>query len=188
LNPMLFRLVEPLSRRLRAGARPPASILDRRIDDAHRAIVIGYGPVGQTVTQLLTADGIRPTVIELNHETVNMLTRQGISAIYGDAAQLEILEQAGVAHASSLVFAASGTPPEAVVRLAKTLNPKLRILARANYLKETQAARAAGADVVVSAEGEVALAMAEHLLRDLGATPEQIDRAREKVREQLRST
>jgi monovalent cation:H+ antiporter-2, CPA2 family len=188
LNPMLYRLVEPLSRRLRAGARATASISDRGPDDAHRAIVIGYGPIGQTVTQLLTDDGIHTTVIELNHETVNTLTRQGISAIHGDAAQLEILEQAGVAHASSLVFAASGTPPEAVVHLAKTLNPKLRILARANYLKETQAARAAGADVVVSAEGEVALAMAEHLLRDLGATPEQIDRAREKVRERLRST
>jgi CPA2 family monovalent cation:H+ antiporter-2 len=188
LNPMLYRLVEPLSRRLRAGARATASISDRGTDDAHRAIVIGYGPIGQTVTQLLTDDGIHTTVIELNHETVNTLTRQGMSAIHGDAAQLEILEQAGVAHASSLVFAASGTPPEAVVHLAKTLNPKLRILARANYLKETQAARAAGADVVVSAEGEVALAMAEHLLRDLGATPEQIDRAREKVRERLRSS
>jgi CPA2 family monovalent cation:H+ antiporter-2 len=188
LNPMLYRLVEPLSRRLRAGSRASASIPGRGDDDAHRAIVIGYGPIGQTVTQLLTDDGIRTTVIELNHETVNALTRQGISAIHGDAAQLEILEQAGVAHASSLVFTASGTPPEAVVHLAKTLNPKLRILARATYLKETHAARAAGADLVVSAEGEVALAMAEHLLRDLGATPEQIDRAREKVRERLRST
>lgn len=187
LNPMLYRLVEPLSRRIRSSTRPSEALPVPAADDAHRAIVIGYGPVGQTVTQLLSQDGIRPTVIEMNHETVKTLLQQGISAIHGDASQLEILEQAGVASASSLVFAASGTPPEAVVRSAKLLNPKLRILARANYLKEMEAARAAGADVVVAAEGEVALAMAEHLLRDLGATPEQIDRAREKVRERLRS-
>ena len=188
LNPVLYRLVEPLARRFRSSAQSNVSIPEPPHDDAHRAIVVGYGPVGQTVTELLTEDGIHPTVIEMNHETVNALTRQGISAIHGDAAQLEILEQAGVAHASSLIFAASGTPPEAVVHSAKTLNPKLRIMARANYLRETKAARAAGADVIVTAEGEVALAMAEHLMRDLGATPEQIDRAREKVRERLRES
>ena len=34
------------------------------------AIVIGYGPVGQTVAQLLKENAIIPTIIELNVETV----------------------------------------------------------------------------------------------------------------------
>ena len=45
--------------------------------------------------------------------------------------------------------------------------------------------REAGADVVFSGEGEVALSMTEFLLRQLGATPEQIDRERARIRSDL---
>src|SRR4029450_5380214 len=54
-----------------------------------------------------------------------------------------------------------------------------------NYLKEIPALRRAGADVVFSGEGEVALTMTEFLLRQLGATEEQIDRQRERIRAEL---
>ena len=63
-----------------------------------------------------------------------------------------------------------------VIRLARELNPRVLIFARSTYLREQPALREAGADVVFSGEGEVALAMTEFLLRQLGATPEQIDR------------
>jgi CPA2 family monovalent cation:H+ antiporter-2 len=45
--------------------------------------------------------------------------------------------------------------------------------------------RRAGADVVFSGEGEVALAMTEFMLRQLGATPEQMDRERDRIRHEL---
>jgi len=38
---------------------------------------------------------------------------------------------------------------------------------------------------VFSGEGEVALAMSEHILMQLGATPEQMDRERERVRDEV---
>ena len=60
------------------------------------------------------------------------------------------------------------------------------ILARATYLAEVRAVERAGADVVVSAEGEVAFAMAERLLVQLGATAEQLDRARDRARQEAR--
>jgi CPA2 family monovalent cation:H+ antiporter-2 len=47
------------------------------------------------------------------------------------------------------------------------------------------ALRAAGADVVVSGEGEVALSLTAAILQRLGATPDQIDRERERVRSEL---
>jgi CPA2 family monovalent cation:H+ antiporter-2 len=81
-----------------------------------------------------------------------------------------------------LIFAASGTAPDAVIRAAKELNPALLVLARASYLGEANELRAAGAHMIVTAEAEVALAMAERLLRDLGATGEQLDRERDRVR------
>jgi CPA2 family monovalent cation:H+ antiporter-2 len=183
---MLFRLVPPASRWL--SARLPALATDHgeppTTEAVHRAIVVGCGPVGRTLGTLLRENELEPTFIELNHETVKHLHREGIRAIYGDASQREILERAGIGDATSLVFAASGSP-DAVIRLAKALNPRITIVARATYVREVAALREAGADVVLSAEGEVALAMAERLLERLGATRDQLDRARDRVRAEL---
>jgi CPA2 family monovalent cation:H+ antiporter-2 len=61
----------------------------------------------------------------------------------------------------------------------------MRVLARSAYVAEIAAARRAGAEVVVTAEVEVAVAMTEHLLTELGASGEQLDRERERVRRTL---
>ena len=184
VNPPLFRLVEPVARWAdrRRGARvmaPPP-----RETPSHRAIVVGHGPVGRTLTRILRDQGIEPTVVELNHETVNELARQGVRAVYGDASQPHILEVAGIREAGALVFSAS-TSPEAVIRLAEDMNPEILVMARAALLRDAPRLQDAGADVVVTSEAEVALAMAESLLRRLGATDEQLDREREKVRSEL---
>lgn len=187
LNPLIYRLAPPLSRWLDARLRRRSAKADEPgppVDAAHRTVVIGYGPVGRTLSKLLIENQIEPTVIELNHETVNSLNKQGIRAIFGDATQQAVLEEAGVRTAGSLVFAASGSP-DAVIRQARELNPKITIMARTTYVGEVASLRQAGAHTVVSAEGEVALAMAEHLLRGLGATGDQLDRERDRARAEL---
>jgi CPA2 family monovalent cation:H+ antiporter-2 len=69
--------------------------------------------------------------------------------------------------------------------MAKELNPRIRVLARSLYVAETIRLRQVGADSVFSGEGEVALAFAVDVMDQLGATPEQIDRERERVRQEL---
>ena len=64
---------------LRRRERPASA------DPAHRAVVVGYGPTGRTVVRLLRDNGIAPTVIELNMDTVRALRDEGVDAIYGDA-------------------------------------------------------------------------------------------------------
>ncbi len=61
------------------------------------------------------------------------------------------------------------------------------MLARTAYIREQAALRRAGADVVLSGEAEVALALAESILSRLGATAEQIDRERARVHAELAS-
>ena len=185
LNPLLFRLIEPMVKLLRQ--RPAAASAVTAPQRGHdRTIVVGYGPVGRIVTRVLRENNLDPVVIELNHQTVHELQQQGISAVYGDASQQAILELAGAEHAVGLIFAASGSPPEAVVRMAKQLKPDILVLARVAYIHESAELGSAGADVVITAEAEVALAMAERLLMSLGATPEQLDRERARVRAELR--
>jgi hypothetical protein len=59
------------------------------------------------------------------------------------------------------------------------------VLARSPYLRDLPTLRQAGAEAVFAGEGEVALALTEAILRRLGATPEQIDRERERVHRDL---
>ena len=152
----------------------------------HHAVVIGYGPVGQTVARLLRENEIESTIIELNMETVRRLNAEGVAAVYGDASRAETLKGAGIEQSRSLILSASDmNNSEEVIRVARELNPKVRILARAVYARQLPALRRAGADAVFSAEGEVALAMTEAILRGLGATPEQVDRERERVHADL---
>ena len=188
LNPLLYKCIQPTVRWLeRMGIAVEAKALPAEempeIDEAaHRVIVVGYGPVGQTLSRILKDNGIQVIVIEMNLETVQELRAQGESAVYGDASLREVLHHAGIEHADGLIIAASSAPADTIVKAARELNPNIRVLTRVTYLKESQKLREAGANAVFSSEGEVALAMTAFLMRQLGATDEQIDHERERVR------
>jgi CPA2 family monovalent cation:H+ antiporter-2 len=165
---------------LEAHGRPATS------DPAHRAVVIGYGPTGRTVVRLLRDNGVVPTVVELNMDAVRGLRQDGIDAIYGDATRPETLEAAGAHKAGSMVLGSAGMANSAeVIRIARTLNPGIRVLARAQYLRDVPSLMDAGANSVYSGEGEVALAFIEDILDTLGATAEQIDRERARAHREL---
>jgi CPA2 family monovalent cation:H+ antiporter-2 len=202
LNPLVYRWVGPIegfierhpvlwrSLNRRAVRERDSSIAyQEEISPAHRAVIVGYGPIGQMVARILRQRGIEPTVIEMNIETHRRLRGEGQAVVYGDANQREVLEQAGIAGAASLILSASGTSASTeAVRVAREINPDIHVVARADFLRETELLRRAGAVEVFSGEGEVALAIADSILRQLGATPEQLDEAREQIRSDLRST
>jgi CPA2 family monovalent cation:H+ antiporter-2 len=195
LNPVLYRLIGPLEAALRRFVRTPVPAdmvmrgngSDEQAEPGrHKAVVVGYGPVGRTLARLLRENEFEPVIIELNANTVRELTSRGVRAMYGDATHRGTLEQAGLDKAVALVLSSSsmyGTSE--VIRLARELNPKLVVFARSSHLSELPGLREAGADIVVSGEGEVALAMTEFLLRQLGATPEQVDRERARIRSEF---
>jgi CPA2 family monovalent cation:H+ antiporter-2 len=200
LNPSAYRTIPSIERRLRDRPRVWA-LLNREAavpsdleahgrpatsDPAHRAVVIGYGPTGRTVVRLLRDNGVVPTVVELNMDAVRGLRQDGIDAIYGDATRPETLEAAGAHKAGSMVLGSAGMANSAeVIRIARTLNPGIRVLARAQYLRDVPSLMDAGANSVYSGEGEVALAFIEDILDTLGATPEQIDRERARAHREL---
>ena len=186
-NPLLFRALPALERWL--ARRPSVETLTAppvSVEGGSRAVIVGYGPVGRTVTRLLRENDIACTVVEMNVDTVRALQETGIEAVYGDATHPDTLQAAGVAGARSLIISNAGLPGvEEALRMARAANPRLQILARTSYLREVPGLRAAGADQVFSGEGEVALAFAAAILERLGATAEQIDRERGRVHADL---
>ncbi len=167
------------------GDEPDERGASSSLEPQDRAVVVGYGPTGRTVARLLRENGIAPTIVELNMDTVRALRQEGASAVYGDARDPHTLVAAGVRHAATLIISgADGGAPE-TIRAARELNAAVHIFARGAYLRDVPKLRGAGADRVFAGEGEVALAMTEAVLRRLGATPDQIDRERQRLHGEL---
>jgi CPA2 family monovalent cation:H+ antiporter-2 len=198
INPLAARLIEPVERaivrrrttRLRYASSLVADddsggTTQSSLSPEDRAVVIGYGPTGRTVTRLLRENGIAPTVVELNMDTVRQLRLDNLSAIYGDARHTDTLVSAGIRHAGTLIVSGADANAPETIRAARELNPVIHVMARAAYLRDVPGLHSAGAERVFSGEGEVALAMTEAVLRRLGATADQIDRERARVRDEL---
>jgi CPA2 family monovalent cation:H+ antiporter-2 len=191
LNPLLYKGIDPFCRWLenkgfpRKVAPPSPGEMPALDDAAHRIVVIGYGPVGRTLTRILRSNGMEAVVVDMNLTTIQTLLAENRPAVYGDASHREILHHAGIEKAEGLLITASSVPAKAVVKAARELNPHIRIVTRSTYLREADALENAGANAVFSSEGEIALAMTEYLMRRLGATAESIDRERERVRSEL---
>jgi CPA2 family monovalent cation:H+ antiporter-2 len=192
VNPLLYKASVGLERRLERPQPPRTWPVEPVVGETvgpesrYRAVVIGYGPIGRTVTRLLRENEIEPTIVELNIDTVQTLQAAGTRAIFGDAAHHETLVSAGVVGARAVILSAAGLPTaQETIRICRELSPSIPILARTSYLRDLVALRNAGATQVFSGESEVALAFTEAILDRLGATPEQIDRERARVREEL---
>ncbi len=199
LNPILYRLVGPLEKRLQ---KIPFiwNRLNRRVlrlnnmhatgnashEELHRSIIVGYGPVGKIVTRILQQNNIEPIIIEMNLNTVRQLHANGIRAVYGDAGAVQTLRGAEIETAEAMILSSDGLRSVAdVIRQARELNPKLRILARTSYVSQIKPLQEAGADAVFAGEGELSLAFAETLLRYLGATAHQIEQERARIHQEL---
>ena len=147
------------------------------------AVVVGYGPVGRAVDEALRQAGTRTVVVDLNMETVARLNARGRHAIFGDASQPGILEQAGLARASHLVV----TLPHSVNRTpmiaaARQLNPTCRILVRARYLRERAELEQVGTTAECFEEVEAAVALTSLVLADLGKDKTAIEEHAQRVR------
>lgn len=191
INPLLYQSIDPFIRWLekRGWVSTPAKVDLKKVPEldanATRVVVVGYGPVGRTLCRILRDNHIEAVVVEMNLDTVQELHAEGLPAVYGEASSREILAHAGIEKAAGLIIAASSAVSTEVVEAARDLNPKIRIITRSTYLKENNALLRAGADAVFSSEGEIALSMTAFLMSDLGASDEQVDRERDRVREEL---
>ncbi|MCL2459703.1 MAG: cation:proton antiporter [Desulfobulbus sp.] len=132
------------------------------------AVVVGYGPTGKSVAEVLSGRGVTPVVIDLNMDTVNRLTDKGGWAVFGDAAKRGVLITAGIEHTGYLVITVPDTGrATAIAATARSLNPGIRILARARFLEKNQLLLKAGITAIAFEEEEVAKSLAKMVLEDL---------------------
>lgn len=187
LNPLLYRRIEAVAHWLESKGigLPHLEEADLHPTGAQRIIVVGYGPVGRHLTRILRDNNLDVVVVEMNIDTVQRQSAKGEKIIYGDATQREVLIHAGAEEAEGLIVSSSSAPATEIVEVARSINPNMRILVHTTYLSVAENLKHEGASAVFSGEREVAVAMTEYLMRDFGATDEQIERERRALRESM---
>lgn len=203
LNPLLFRQCERIEKLAR---RVPglAAMMDRRGASAAAgnaavhghgaagridAVIVGYGPAGRNIDRLLREAGVRTSVIELNTDTVGAIREAGGHAVYGDAGQSAILEEAGTASATRLILSMPDAARRTeVILAAQELNPKIRIFARARYARDREFLRNLGVCAAAIDEVESGVELARLVLEETGADSDRTRAEVERIRREFSGT
>ncbi|MET0773815.1 MAG: cation:proton antiporter, partial [Candidatus Limnocylindrales bacterium] len=178
LNPLMFRLVDPLTswvervpalERLSRRSDAEVAALDRSHPEErlrNHAIVCGHGRVGRLVTSALERRGFSYVVItDDRHETVRLRDR-GVTTLFGDAANAEMLEHARIGEARILIVAIRDEhSTRLIVQRARELAPRLPMVVRTHNEHERDVFMDMGGDIqTVLAELEVAVQMTRYVL------------------------
>jgi CPA2 family monovalent cation:H+ antiporter-2 len=142
-------------------------------DISGHVIIAGFGLNGRNLAAALAEFGVPHVILELNPETVRSQRAAGLDIRYGDCTRAAVLEHAGLPRARALVIAISDPAnTRRSVRVARELAPDVQILVRTEHLSEVEELQTLGANVVIPAEFETALALFGRVL-GLYDVPEQ---------------
>jgi voltage-gated potassium channel len=129
-------------------------------------IICGYGRVGMSVAEELSDQGKRFVVIERDEERFNECVRDGHYAVHGSATENENMVGSGIERAVGLVSALRSDADNLfVVLTARTMNPNLLLVARADQPESEQKLEMVGADRVISPHKIAGKRMANLLVR-----------------------
>jgi voltage-gated potassium channel len=137
----------------------------RKLDDMKDHIVVcGYGRVGRAVASDLRRHGARLVAIDSDSRAVTLANEDGHTAVQGDCTEDHTLRAASIEHARGLIAALECDAANVyLILMARELQPRLRVVSRAE-LSETRARLLrAGADRVI-APSELAAHQLSHLM------------------------
>ena len=177
LNPLFFRIIEPIQQWLRAH-----SVLARQLESrddplaelpmsthakylSRQVVLVGYGRVGRRIASALQAQDIPFVVAEENRDLVEKLRAEGIPAVSGDASDPTVLIQAHIARARLLVVATPDTMDvRQMILVARTLNPEIETVVRTHNEDEAVLLEQEHAGKVFLGEEALAQAMTRYVV------------------------
>ena len=154
------------------------------IDEGARVLVVGYGRFGQTVAQMLIANGIHVTLIDRDPEMIDMADYFGAKVYYGDGTRIDLLRQAGASEADMVIYCQNDRDLD-TGKLAAVREhfPNMAIFVRAYDRRSLIRFKDAPIDYMVREMMESAVQMGRAAMEFLGDSVEDIDRAEEQYRD-----
>jgi voltage-gated potassium channel len=142
--------LEILAERSRAAYR---RMRWRRTLNQH-VIICGFGSTGRSAAKTLLGKGVEPSaivVVDPLPEARAHATGQGFTALAGDAAETEVLREAGIHEARSVVVAVARDDSAVLVTLtARELNPDVTIVAAVREEENVHLLHRSGATSVIT--------------------------------------
>ncbi|MGO9682974.1 MAG: cation:proton antiporter [Beijerinckiaceae bacterium] len=159
----LPRGTSPVDAELAEISAPPAGA------GAHKAIIVGYGRVGQLVGEMLESHDIPFLAVDQDVARVKKLRQAGIEIYWGNASRPDFLARCGLATARALIITVDAPrQSEDIVTAAKSLRSDLTIVARARDAQHATLLYRLGVTDAVPETIEASLQLSEAALVDLG--------------------
>jgi len=116
----------------RYSAHEPIKLEEISEQQDAKVVICGFGRYGQIIGRMLTAQGVRITVLDHDPDTIEALREFGIPVFYGDATRLDLLRTAGAGTAKVLVVAVDDMEQSLqIVDLAQKHFPQAKLVVRA---------------------------------------------------------
>jgi monovalent cation:H+ antiporter-2, CPA2 family len=171
LSPLLIKHNRRIARALLSESGPPNSEAMREaqatlaVAERDHVVICGFGRVGQNIARVLEQTGFEFIALELDAFRIRAGRQAGDPVIYGDAGQVKVLENVGVAHASCVVITfANPDVALRILRAVRELREDVPILVRTQDDTKLEQLQSAGATEVVPETFEASLMLLSHLL------------------------
>jgi CPA2 family monovalent cation:H+ antiporter-2 len=133
--------------------------------EREHVVICGFGRVGQNIARVLEQTGFEYIALDVDPYRIRTGRQVGDPVVYGDAGQVKVLENVGVAHANVVVITFAN--PDVALRILRSvreLRPDVPILVRTQDDTKLEELQAAGATEVVPETFEASLMLLSHLL------------------------
>jgi CPA2 family monovalent cation:H+ antiporter-2 len=133
--------------------------------DREHVVICGFGRVGQNIARVLEQSGFEYIALDVDPYRIRTGRQAGDPVVYGDAGQVKVLENVGLAQASVVVITfANPDVALRILRAVRELRADVPILVRTQDDTKLTELQAAGATEVVPETFEASLMLLSHLL------------------------
>ena len=171
------------TRRLRAEPPKAGALPDGPRQEGANAVVVGYGRFGQTVAQMLIAQGIPVTIIDRDVEMIETAGTFGMKVYYGDGTRVDLLRQAGAAEAELILFCQDGDGLDTeIMEGVHAAFPKASLFVRAYDRRSIMKLKGAPISGAVREVMESAIVMARRAMDAVGVDGAEVDKTEAEYR------
>jgi monovalent cation:H+ antiporter-2, CPA2 family len=171
LSPLIIRHNRRITRLiLRESGNPQTEAMRQELvtlaaADREHVVICGFGRVGQNIARVLEKFGFEYIALDVDPYRIRTGRQAGDPVVYGDAGQIKVLENVGIAHASVVVITfANPDLALRILRAVREVRATVPILVRTQDDTKLTELQAAGATEVVPETFEASLMLLSHLL------------------------
>jgi len=169
--PLAWRFGRQLAQRVApaTAADPGLTVLPSIGDGQPKALVVGYGRVGQLIGEMLSEHKVPYIAADREPIIVSKARREGKPVFYGDVRQIEFLKHCGLATAKAAIITIhTQSEIDEIVKALRDAYPKLVIVARAKDAAHASRLYALGVTDAVPETIEASLQLSEAALVGIG--------------------